>query len=61
MHTAADSPFSNGICERNHAVIDEMLMKIMADEPKCRLGTALAWAVHDKNSLHMVSGFSPSQ
>ena len=61
MHTAADSPFSNGICERNHAVIDEMLMKIMADEPKCRLGTALAWAVHAKNSLHMVSGFSPYQ
>ena len=61
MHTAADSPFSNGICERNHAVIDEMVMKIMADTPNCRLETALAWAVNAKNSLHMENGFSPYQ
>ena len=27
MHTAAASPFSNGLCERNHAVIDEMVKK----------------------------------
>ena len=59
MHTAAESPFSNGICERNHAVVDEMVRKIVADKPKCRLSTALAWAVHAKNSLHMVGGYSP--
>ena len=61
MHTAAESPFSNGICERNHAVVDEMVRKIVADKPKCRLSTALAWAVHAKNSLHMVGGYSPYQ
>ena len=61
MHTAACSPFSNDICEQNHAVVDEMVMKMMAEEPKCKLSTALAWAVNAKNSLHMVSGFSPYQ
>ena len=32
MHTAAQSPFSNGLCERNHAVIDDMVTKILADQ-----------------------------
>ena len=29
MNTAAESPFSNGLCERNHTVIDEMVHKIL--------------------------------
>ena len=61
MHTAAQSPFSNGLCERNHAVIDDMVAKIMADQPECSIGTALAWAIHAKNSLQMVGGYSPYQ
>jgi len=43
MHTAAYSPFSNGLCERNHAIIDEMVVKIMAEQPKLSLKVALAW------------------
>ena len=61
MSTAAYSPFSNGLCERNHAVIDEMVMKIIADQPNCTLQVALAWAVNSKNCLQMVAGYSPYQ
>ena len=61
MHTAAHSPFSNGVCERNHAVIDEMVRKMMADPSKQKLKTALSWAVNAKNSMQNVSGFSPYQ
>ena len=61
MHTSAYSPFSNGVCERNHAVIDDMVYKIMAEQPELKLEIALAWAVNAKNSLQMVGGFSPHQ
>ncbi|XP_045105480.1 uncharacterized protein LOC123500989 [Portunus trituberculatus] len=61
MHTAAHSPFSNGLCERNHAVIDEMVNKIIAEQPDLSLKVALAWAVNAKNCLQMVAGFSPYQ
>ena len=61
MHTSAYSPFSNGICERNHAVIDDMVYKIKADQPELKLEIAVAWAVNAKNCLHMVGGFSPYQ
>lgn len=61
MHTAAYSPFSNGLCERNHAVIDEMVVKIMAEQPELPLKIALAWSVNAKNCLQMVGGFSPYQ
>ena len=61
MHTSAYSPFSNGICERNHAVIDDMVYKIKADQPDLNLEIAVAWAVNAKNCLQMVGGFSPFQ
>ena len=28
LTTAAESPFQNGLCERNHAVTDNMLLKL---------------------------------
>ncbi len=31
LTTAADSPFQNGLCERNHAVVDNMLLKMQED------------------------------
>ena len=61
MHTAAYSPFSNGLCERNHTIIDDSVSKIMAEQPDCSLKVALAWAVNAKNCLHMVGGYSPYQ
>ena len=60
-NTAGESPWSNGLCERNHAVIDEMVHKIKADVPECDLDVALTWACHAKNSLEMVHGYSPYQ
>lgn len=61
MHTAAYSPFSNGLCERDHALIDEMMVKIISEQPELSLRVALAWAINAKNCLQMVGGFSPYQ
>ena len=61
MHTAAYSPFSNGLNERNHAVVDEMVRKILSGQPQCSLEVALAWAINSKNCLQMTNGYSPYQ
>ena len=58
--TAAESPWSNGVCERHNAVIGNMVKKIVS-EARCDIKTALAWAVNAKNCLHNVYGFSPAQ
>ena len=58
--TAAESPFSNGICERHNAILFETMAKRMEDT-KCEPELALAWAVSAKNALQNKSGFSPNQ
>ena len=58
--TAAESPWSNGMCERLNGVLKDNVLKIM-EENKCSLETALAWAVAARNSLHNNHGFSPNQ
>ena len=60
MATAAESPWSNGVCERLNAVIGDSVRKIIADS-KCSVEIALAWAVSARNSLSNNSGFSPNQ
>ena len=60
MTTAAESPWSNGLCERHNAVLDDVLRKTL-EEGKCSKQAALAWAIHAKNSLANVHGFSPYQ
>ena len=59
--TAAYSPWSNGLCERNHYLVDSILLRILIDFPEMDLETALAWACVAKNSLSTVYGFSPFQ
>ncbi len=59
--TAAYSPWSNGLCERNHYLVDNILLRILIDFPDMDLETALAWACVAKNSLSTVYGFSPFQ
>jgi transposase InsO family protein/G:T-mismatch repair DNA endonuclease (very short patch repair protein) len=59
--TAGESPWQNGLCERNHAVTDRCLEKMLHDDPKLPLNVALAYAVNAKNSLQMWSGFSSYQ
>ena len=60
MCTAAESPWSNGVCERLNAVLKDNVLKIL-EENKCSIETALAWAVSARNTLHNNNGFSPNQ
>ena len=60
-NTAGSSPWQNGLCERNHAVVDNCVQKILEDYPNMDLELALVWAVNAKNSLQMVYGYSPYQ
>ena len=59
--TGAESPFQNGLCERNHAVCDNILTKLQAQYPKTPLPVLLKWANMAKNSLAMWNGFSSNQ
>ena len=58
--TAAESPWSNAICERHNAIITETLLK-MKEDSNCEWETALAWPLSTKNSLINVNGFSLHQ
>ena len=49
-NTAAESPFQNGICERNHAVTDRIMEK-MSDDPTLTVKKALSAATFAKNAL----------
>lgn len=60
LTTAAESPWSNGICERMNAVLGKSVDKIMA-ESRCGVEVALAWAVSARNALPNFSGFSSNQ
>ena len=60
MTTAAESPFSNGICERQNAVIGHGVRKVMADT-NCTVDVALAWTISARNCLANHSGFSANQ
>ena len=59
MKTGAESPWSNGLCERHNGVLKESILKTMEDS-KCSLETATAWAVSAKNSLMGHNGYSPN-
>ena len=59
--TGASSPWSNGICERNHAVVDTMVYKMLEESPNMKIDIALAHAVSAKNSLYNYNGFTPIQ
>ena len=61
LTTAAFAPFQNGLCERNHAVIDMMLYKLQADYRNVSLSVLLKWANMAKNSIQMWSGYSSYQ
>ena len=49
--TWAEWSWSNGVCERNHAVIDLMLEKMMLEDEALKTNEALAHAVSAKNSM----------
>ena len=58
--TAAESPWSNGVVERNNQTLSNMMDKITEDL-QCSTDLALLWALNAKNSLQNVAGFSPFQ
>ena len=57
--TGAGSPWSNGICEWNHQVVDVMVQKIQEDFPKMDINLILSNAVSAKNCLQNHNGFTP--
>ena len=57
--TAAESPWSNGLCERHNGILGDNIKKIMASS-NCSLDVAIHWATAAKNSLASVYGFSPT-
>ena len=61
LSTGAESPFQNGLCERVHAVTDNMISKLQAQYPKTDIQVLIAWACMAKNSLQMFNGFSSNQ
>ena len=61
LTTGAESPWQNGLCEKNHALADNILDRIDEDYPDMDIHTKLAWTCSAKNSLQMVYGYSPYQ
>ena len=54
INTAVYSPWQNGVCECNHAVVDDCVSKILEDNPELELDVALVWAINAKNAIQMV-------
>ena len=57
--TAAESPWSNGLCERHNGILNNQLNKILNNNI-CSIDVAIHWAVAAKNSLANIYGFSPN-
>ena len=57
--TASYTPNANGLVERNHAVIDKMLEKMVTQDPELKPQLALCWSIQASNSLDLVDGISP--
>lgn len=60
QNSAAESPFSNGMVERHHKMLTEMILKTKADS-NCSWEVALSWALSAKNSMQMFGGYSAYQ
>ena len=60
LNTAAESPWSNGICERLNGILSMSVQRVI-DDASCSVEIALSWAVSARNCLHNFSGYSPSQ
>lgn len=60
LSTAAESPWSNGMCEKTVGILKETLRKMKEEGVKDKQ-LALSWAVNARNCLSMTGGFSPHQ
>ena len=59
--TAADSPFSNGICEPHNAVITDTLNRVTEEFRELDLDARLAYVCMSKNNPYNNNGSTPSQ
>ena len=59
--TGAYSPHQNGICEKNHEMVDKIILKMMEQDPNLKIQDALPAAIFAKNSMQNVYGYSPIQ
>ena len=50
INTAAYSPWQNSVCERNHAVVNDCVSKILEDNSELELDVA----INAKNAMQMV-------
>ena len=57
---STESPWSNGLVERQNLVLGDILDKILGESTN-NIDIAVAWAINAKNSLTIVHGFSPYQ
>ena len=51
----------NGLCERNHATVDRMVIKIRQDNPKIPLQETVNLGYFWKNQTILKTGFSSQQ
>jgi transposase InsO family protein len=58
--TAAEAPWSNGVCERLNYILGLSVQKIL-DDTQCELSVALSWAISARNALQNCHGYSPNQ
>ena len=61
LTTAAEAPHQNGLNERVHSVIDNIVSKLKMQYPSVGIDILLGWANMAKNSLHMNHGYSSHQ
>ena len=59
--TAAFSPHQNGLCERNHQVVDEIIEKMITGGSYAKVKDALQPAIFAKNIMTNSTGYSPYQ
>ena len=59
--TAGHSPYQNGICERNHSTVDEIIDRMMSSGRYSSVKAALGAAIFAKNIRTTSLGFSPHQ
>ena len=61
LTSAGYSPFQNGLCEKGHHIVDQMVEKMMHGNPDMSFSRALAAAIYAKNCMVNVKGYSPLQ
>ena len=61
LTTGSYSPNQNGLCEKNHQIVDKIIEKLISDDQKLPFEEALSSAVFAKNMLVNVYGYSPLQ